>query len=91
MSSPSSPTSDEPSPRVNRVPAPLLALTAMVSVQVGAAIAKTHFDDVGAVGAATLRLVIGAVVLALVVRPRVRHWTRASGSAPSASASPWAA
>ncbi|WP_260852675.1 EamA family transporter [Curtobacterium pusillum] len=61
---------------VNRVPAPLLALAAMVSVQVGAAIAKTRFDDVGSVGAATLRLVIGAVVLALVVRPRVRHWTR---------------
>jgi len=61
----------------DRVPAPLLALTAMVSVQLGAAIAKTHFDDVGAVGAAALRLVIGAVVLALVVRPRVRHWTRA--------------
>jgi inner membrane transporter RhtA len=62
---------------MNRVPAPLLALTAMVSVQIGAAVAKTRFDDVGSVGAATLRLVIGAVVLALVVRPRVRHWTRA--------------
>jgi inner membrane transporter RhtA len=62
---------------MNRVPAPLLALTAMVSVQIGAAVAKTRFDDVGSVGAATLRLVIGAIVLALVVRPRVRHWTRA--------------
>lgn len=62
---------------MNRVPAPLLALTAMVSVQIGAAVAKTRFDEVGSVGAATLRLVIGAVVLALVVRPRVRHWTRA--------------
>jgi len=62
---------------MNRVPAPLLALTAMLSVQIGAAVAKTRFDEVGSVGAATLRLVIGAVVLALVVRPRVRHWTRA--------------
>ncbi|KTR07541.1 transporter [Curtobacterium luteum] len=62
---------------VTRVPAPLLALAAIVSVQLGAAIAKTRFDEVGSVGAATLRLVIGAVVLALVVRPRVRHWTRA--------------
>jgi inner membrane transporter RhtA len=59
------------------VPAPLLALAAMVSVQLGAAVAKTRFDEVGSVGAATLRLVIGALVLALVVRPRVRHWTRA--------------
>ncbi|GGL09728.1 inner membrane transporter RhtA [Curtobacterium luteum] len=62
---------------MTRVPAPFLALAAMVSVQLGAAIAKTRFDEVGSVGAATLRLVIGAVVLALVVRPRVRHWTRA--------------
>ncbi|MFJ4221554.1 EamA family transporter [Curtobacterium luteum] len=62
---------------MTRVPAPLLALAAMVSVQLGAAIAKTRFDEVGSVGAATLRLVIGAVVLALLVRPRVRHWTRA--------------
>lgn len=60
-----------------RVPAPLLAIAAMLSVQVGAAVAKTRFDEVGSVGAATLRLVIGAVVLALVVRPRVGHWNRA--------------
>lgn len=64
-----------------RVPAPLLALAAMVSVQLGAAIAKTRFDEVGSVGAATLRLVIGALVLALVVRPCVRHWTRAQWTA----------
>ncbi|KQO63189.1 transporter [Curtobacterium sp. Leaf261] len=48
----------------------------MVSVQLGAAIAKNHFDEVGSVGAATLRLTVGAVVLALVVRPRVFRWTR---------------
>lgn len=64
-----------------RVPAPLLALAAMVSVQIGAAVAKTRFDEVEPVGAATLRLVIGAVVLLLVVRPRVRHWTRAQWAA----------
>ncbi|MDM7892398.1 EamA family transporter [Curtobacterium caseinilyticum] len=66
---------------MTRVPAPLLALAAMVSVQVGAAVAKTRFDEVGSVGAATLRLVIGAVVLVLVVRPRVRHWTRSQWTA----------
>jgi inner membrane transporter RhtA len=62
---------------MTRVPAPLLAFAAIVSVQLGAAVAKTRFDEVGSVGAATLRLVIGALVLALVVRPRVRHWDRA--------------
>jgi inner membrane transporter RhtA len=61
---------------MTRVPAPLLALAAMVSVQIGAAVAKTRFDEVGSLGAVTLRLVIGALVLALLVRPRVRHWTR---------------
>jgi len=66
---------------VTRVPAPLLALAAMVSVQIGAAVAKTRFDEVEPVGAATLRLVIGAVVLLLLVRPRVRHWTRAQWTA----------
>jgi inner membrane transporter RhtA len=59
-----------------RVPAPLLALAAIISVQLGAGIAKTHFDEIGSVGAATLRLVIGAIVLAAVVRPRVRAWSR---------------
>jgi len=53
----------------------------MVSVQIGAAVAKTRFDEVEPVGAATLRLVIGAVVLLLLVRPRVRHWTRAQWTA----------
>lgn len=66
---------------MTRVPAPLLAFAAIVSVQLGAAVAKTRFDEVGSVGAATLRLVIGAVVLALVVRPRVRHWDRARWTA----------
>ncbi|OIH97237.1 transporter [Curtobacterium sp. MCBA15_001] len=70
-------TDPVPAPRTTRVPAPLLALAAIVSVQLGAAVAKTRFDEVGSVGAATLRLVIGALVLALVVRPRVRHWHRA--------------
>jgi inner membrane transporter RhtA len=61
---------------VGRVPAPVLAIAAMVSVQLGAAIAKAHFGEIASVGAATLRLVIGAIVLGLVVRPRVRAWTR---------------
>jgi inner membrane transporter RhtA len=61
---------------LGRVPAPVLAIAAMVSVQLGAGIAKAHFGEIASVGAATLRLVIGAVVLACIVRPRVRSWTR---------------
>jgi inner membrane transporter RhtA len=62
---------------VNRVPAPLLALTAIVSVDTGAAIAKTWFEQVGPSGAVTLRLVIAALVLVLIVRPPVLQWSRA--------------
>lgn len=59
-----------------RVPAPLLAVGAIVSLQFGSAFARTHFDEVGPTGAATLRLVFAAVILVVVVRPRVRRWTR---------------
>jgi inner membrane transporter RhtA len=58
------------------VPAPLLAFGAIVSLQFGSAFARTHFDEVGPTGAATLRLVFAAVILVVVVRPRIRAWTR---------------
>jgi len=57
------------------VPAPLVAVAAMVSVQFGSALARTHFDAVGPLGAASLRLALGAAVLLLVFRPRVRGWS----------------
>ncbi len=50
------------------VPLASLAI-AMVSFQVGASLAKHLFPLVGAAGAATLRLVMAAVVLGLVIRP----------------------
>jgi len=61
---------------LGRVPAPLLAVAAIVSVQFGAALARTHFDALGPQGAAALRLGFGALVLLLVFRPRVRGWSR---------------
>lgn len=61
---------------LERVPAPLLAVAAIVSVQFGAALARTHFDALGPQGAAALRLGFGALVLLLVFRPRVRGWSR---------------
>lgn len=49
---------------------PLLAiLAAMCSIQFGAALAKGLFPVLGAVGATTLRLVLAALLLALVFRP----------------------
>jgi inner membrane transporter RhtA len=62
--------------RVERVPPVGLLLTAVVSVQLGAAIAATIFDDVGASGATLLRMVFGSAILIAVVRPRVREVAR---------------
>ncbi|MEX2290120.1 MAG: EamA family transporter [Mycobacteriales bacterium] len=65
----------------DRVPAPLLVLAAIVSVQAGSSLAKTLFDDVGAAGATLLRLTLAAVLLIAVLRPAVRSWSRTSWSA----------
>lgn len=60
----------------DRVPAPLLVVTAIACVQTGAAIARTLFDELGVGGTALLRLVIAAIVLLVFLRPSVRSWTR---------------
>jgi inner membrane transporter RhtA len=54
------------------IPAPLMVLAAASSVQFGAAIAATLFDELGAAGASALRVGLGAVILLAVWRPRVR-------------------
>jgi inner membrane transporter RhtA len=59
-----------------RVPAPLLVLASITSVQVGSAIARHLFDDLGASGVTLLRLVLSAVILGLITRPRLRSWSR---------------
>ena len=65
----------------DRVPAPLLVLTAIVSVQVGSSVAKQLFDELGASGTTLLRLGLAAVLLLLVLRPSVRSWSRESWTA----------
>ncbi len=52
------------------MPPTLLVLAAVASVQFGAALAKTLFDEIGPGGTVFLRVLFGAVVLALVWRPR---------------------
>lgn len=59
-----------------RVPPVGLVLGAVVSIQFGAALAATLFDDAGASGVSLLRLGLAAIVLMVVVRPRVRSFTR---------------
>jgi len=60
------------------VPAELLVLGGVVSVQVGAAVATTLFDRLGAAGTAWLRLLLAAIALLAWARPPVRSLTRAT-------------
>jgi inner membrane transporter RhtA len=61
--------------RATAVPAPLFVLASIASVQVGSAVARTLFDDLGAAGVTALRLAIAALVLCAAVRPGVRAWS----------------
>ena len=58
--------------RTSAVPAPLLAVGGIVSVQIGGAIASSLIDRIGAPGAVFLRLGIGVVVLMALARPKLR-------------------
>lgn len=60
---------------IERVPATLLVLVAIVSAQVGAGIARSQFELIGPFGATFLRLSFAAVILLVILRPKLRHWT----------------
>jgi inner membrane transporter RhtA len=64
-------------PVTRRVPAPLLVLAAVISVQFGAAVAATLIPLVGVFGAVTLRFTFAATLLLVIVRPRLRGRTTA--------------
>lgn len=63
-------------PQLDRVPAPLMVLVAIASVQCGSAVARGLFDDLGAAGVTLLRLGLAALLLLAVLRPRLRTWSR---------------
>jgi inner membrane transporter RhtA len=67
-----------------RVPAALLVLMAIGSVQIGRGVARTLFDDLGAAGVTFLRLAISGLVLGLATRPRLRGWSPAAWRAAAA-------
>jgi inner membrane transporter RhtA len=54
----------------------MLVLISIASVQTGAAIARTAFDEAGATGITLMRLGFSAVVLVAVLRPRPWRWSR---------------
>jgi inner membrane transporter RhtA len=64
--------------RLDVVPAPMLVLASIVSVQFGSAIGRTLFDDLGAAGVIALRLGLSAAFLLLLLRPPVRQWSGAA-------------
>lgn len=67
---------------VGRAPAPLLVVTAAFSVQSGAALATTLFEEVGPLGAVWFRQVFGALVL-LALNPRVLGRVRSRPLGPA--------
>ena len=66
---------------LDRIPGPVLVISAIASVQVGAALAHTLFDQLGTSSVLLLRLGIAAVIMLAVLRPRVRTWSRRTWSA----------
>ena len=62
---------------LQRIPAVWLVLGGIVSVQLGAAIAKTLFGTVPPTAMVWLRLVTSAVIFLAIVRPRLRGRSRA--------------
>jgi inner membrane transporter RhtA len=64
-------------PAARRVPPTALVLAAVTSVQFGAALAKSLFDEIGSGGTVFVRVLFAAIVLALIWRPRIAgHGTR---------------
>jgi inner membrane transporter RhtA len=64
------------SPRVPLLPAPLLVLGGVVSVQFGGALAASLIPEIGVGGAVLLRIAMAALILLLLVRPPLRGHSR---------------
>lgn len=60
---------------LDRSPAWSLAVVAMLSVQLGAAISVSLFDEIGVGGTAWLRITLGALGFVAMARPRYRQWS----------------
>ena len=64
----------------DRVPAPLLVLAGIISVQFGGALAQTLIPVIGAGGSVVMRLLFATALLLLLVRPRWRGHSRRAWS-----------
>ena len=78
---PTAQSSDEgqPSPQgsvtLGRIPPLTLVFGSIISVQFGAAISVTIFDEVGVAGSTLLRLAFASLFLFLLSRPKVSQWS----------------
>jgi inner membrane transporter RhtA len=72
-----------PTPLLDRPPAWMLTVTAMLSVQLGAAISVGLFDEIGVGGTAWLRITLGAIGFILLARPRYWRWSLRELRAPA--------
>jgi inner membrane transporter RhtA len=61
---------------LDKTPAWGLAVVAMLSIQLGSAVSVSLFPEIGTAGTAWLRLSLGALILILVVQPRIKSITR---------------
>ena len=61
---------------VGAVPPTGLVLVGIASTQLGAALAKSLFDELGPTGTVLLRVLFAAVALTLIWRPGLRRWSR---------------
>jgi inner membrane transporter RhtA len=59
------------------VPPPVLVISSILSVQLGAAVAKSLFQSIGSSGTVFLRMGFAALILLLFWRPRLREYRRA--------------
>lgn len=62
--------------RPSTIPAPLLVLAGIVSVQFGGALAATLVPEIGAGGSVVMRLLFATAILVAIARPRFRGHSR---------------
>jgi inner membrane transporter RhtA len=74
--SPTAPVADARRPIEGAIPAPLLVLGGIVSVQVGAAVASGLIREVGPIVTVGIRLAVAALLLLLLARPGLRGRSR---------------
>ncbi|GAC1350746.1 MAG: DMT family transporter [Ktedonobacteraceae bacterium] len=70
------PRVDQPRNTVVSLPPTVLVLLSIFSVQLGAALAKSLFQEIGSAGTVFLRVSLAAIVFLLFWRPRLQQYTR---------------